>query len=74
MGTALTGKRILVTGGTTGIGRAPVMLLAREGANVFIFGRHQTDLDKTLDAGTGLLGSIGGTTAMLQPGRRRSCI
>jgi 3-hydroxy acid dehydrogenase/malonic semialdehyde reductase len=45
----LEGKRILVTGGTTGIGRATVALLVQEGAHVLTFGRHQQELDVSLD-------------------------
>ena len=37
----LDGKRILLTGGTTGIGRATLALLAGEGARILTFGRHQ---------------------------------
>jgi NAD(P)-dependent dehydrogenase (short-subunit alcohol dehydrogenase family) len=37
----LTGKRILVTGGTTGIGRATAILLAQLGAKVFVCGQNQ---------------------------------
>lgn len=40
---------MLITGGTTGIGRATAILLAKWGANIFIFGRHQKDLDSALD-------------------------
>lgn len=39
-------RRILVSGGTTGIGRATVALLAREEARVLAFGRHQPELDE----------------------------
>jgi 3-hydroxy acid dehydrogenase/malonic semialdehyde reductase len=47
--TPLAGKRILVTGGTTGIGRATVHLLSREGARVLTFGRHAPELEDMLD-------------------------
>ena len=46
--TALAGKRILLTGGTTGIGRATLQLLAGEGARILTFGRHQEELDDAL--------------------------
>ena len=36
----LKGRTAIVTGGTTGIGRAIAVLLASEGANVFICGRN----------------------------------
>lgn len=48
----LRGKKVLVTGGTTGIGRATAKQLTGLGARVFIFGRHEQEL---LDA----LGDIG---------------
>jgi len=46
--TSLTGRRVLVTGGTTGIGRATAVLLASEGARVFVCGRDQGHLDDAL--------------------------
>lgn len=46
----LEGKVVLVTGGTTGIGRAIAIELARQGAKVLIFGRHKPTLDDALKA------------------------
>jgi NADP-dependent 3-hydroxy acid dehydrogenase YdfG len=42
-------KSILVTGGTTGIGRAVSLLLAEMGANVLLVGQDQAHLDDTLN-------------------------
>ena len=60
---SLRGKRILVTGGTTGIGRATVKLLAAEGARIVTFGRHQPELDDALAASRDLGGEVFGLTA-----------
>ena len=45
---SLAGRRALVTGGTTGIGRAIAVLLASEGAKVFVCGRTPEHLDDAL--------------------------
>lgn len=46
---SLAGRKILVTGGTTGIGRAIAVLLASEGAELFICGRDPNHLDDALE-------------------------
>jgi len=45
---SLSGRKAIVTGGTTGIGRAIAVLLASEGANVFICGRTPEHLNDAL--------------------------
>jgi NAD(P)-dependent dehydrogenase (short-subunit alcohol dehydrogenase family) len=45
---SLQGRKAIVTGGTTGIGRAIAVLLAAEGARVFICGRDGDFLDDAL--------------------------
>jgi NADP-dependent 3-hydroxy acid dehydrogenase YdfG len=45
---SLDGKSIIITGGTTGIGRSTALRLARDGANVLIFGRHEQELHDAL--------------------------
>lgn len=42
------GKAVIVTGGTTGIGRATAVLLASRGARVLIYGRHEPQLESAL--------------------------
>jgi NADP-dependent 3-hydroxy acid dehydrogenase YdfG len=44
----LKDKTVLISGGTTGIGRATAIMLAAAGAKVMLFGRHQAELDETL--------------------------
>jgi NADP-dependent 3-hydroxy acid dehydrogenase YdfG len=60
---SLEGKRILVTGGTTGIGRSTVTLLVEEGARVLTFGRDQAELDEALELANRGRGSCSGLTA-----------
>lgn len=45
----LDGRRAIVTGGTTGIGRAIAVLLASYGVKVFICGRNRDHLEDALD-------------------------
>lgn len=47
---SLNGKRAIITGGTTGIGRAIAVLLASEGATVDICGRTEQHLNEALEA------------------------
>ena len=60
---SLAGKRILVTGGTTGIGRACLIRLAQAGAKVLTFGRHQAELDDALDGARQQGGDVRGLVA-----------
>lgn len=50
MNQQLNGKIALVTGGTSGIGLATAQVLAAQGAQVFITGRRQAELDAAVDA------------------------
>ena len=45
---SLNGRKAIITGGTTGIGRAIAVLLASEGADVFICGRDPQHLEDGL--------------------------
>lgn len=45
---SVSGKGVLISGGTTGIGRATALLLASEGAKVMILGRSPDELNDAL--------------------------
>lgn len=47
---SLSGKRVLITGATTGIGREITLLLASLGANCLICGRNQQQIEETIAA------------------------
>ena len=45
---SLEGRKVLITGGTTGLGRAIALRLSAEGAKVLIFGRPQRELEDAM--------------------------
>lgn len=52
------GSTIVITGGESGIGRGSVEYLAREGAHVWIGGILEDEAQKTIEATTGLRGTV----------------
>lgn len=63
---ALTGKIAVVTGGNSGIGFAIAKRFVAEGAYVFITGRRQAELDKTVKEIGGNITAIQGDVAKLE--------
>jgi NADP-dependent 3-hydroxy acid dehydrogenase YdfG len=58
----LEGKAVVITGGTTGIGRATAILLASKGAKLLVFGRGERELNDAL-RDIRKVGSVVGLTA-----------
>ena len=50
--------RVIVTGGGSGIGRSVALALAATGAHVYILGRRMPRLEKTVELGAGLKGTL----------------
>src|SRR5260370_1030631 len=65
MSKKLEGKIAVVTGGTKGNGFPMAKLFFKEGANVFITGRRQNELDEAVEAIGGNVTGIQGDVAKL---------
>jgi 3-oxoacyl-[acyl-carrier protein] reductase len=63
MFTSLQGRSAIVTGGSKGIGRGIAETFARDGINVVITGRTESDIERTLADQEGLAGTVTGVAA-----------
>ncbi len=64
----LEGKKVLITGGTKGIGEACAQLMAEAGAEVMVLSRHPGDIEKmSAEAKTNGLSIIGQAFDMAEP-------
>jgi NADP-dependent 3-hydroxy acid dehydrogenase YdfG len=59
----VAGKSIVITGGTTGIGRAAGLLLADMGARLLILGRHENELNDAMEDMKSISDVVHGMTA-----------
>ncbi len=60
---SVAGKAVVVTGGTTGIGRSIAVLLASKGARTLVFGRHEQELRDAMNDVKAFGGEVHGLTA-----------
>lgn len=58
----MSDKNVLITGGTSGIGKAIAEAILKDGGNVFVFSRDKRKLQKTMMDLSGLSGNIFGST------------
>ncbi|WP_342000177.1 SDR family oxidoreductase [Microbacterium sp. LWH7-1.2] len=72
---AFQGKRVLITGGGTGVGQATALAFAARGARVLVGGRRSQPLERTRELAAGLPGSIEGQQVdVLSAGSVRSMV
>ena len=74
MNRKLENKVAVVTGGSAGIGLGAAKRFAEEGAQVFITGRRQSELDTAAAAieGNGIAGAAGGRFSMIHEHKAQS--